>query len=201
LRAEGEAISALGIKAKNEIPLRLRRIRNDKNRRKNKMKRIGVYLVTAIVMSFLALPAFAQEDLAKKMNDVLIKAVEEGHWQVNADEVYMWIKTGQKDFFVVDVRPNPNEYKAGHIPGAVHISYNEILTPENLKKLPKDKKIILACGTGQVQNLPVVALRTLGYDAYTMAFGHAAWIKNYRAGEAMKKAIEKAAAKNYPVEK
>jgi len=165
------------------------------------MKKIVMCLIVLFAIGFLSLPVFAQEDIAKKMNDVLIKAVEDGHWQVNADEVYMWIKTGQKDFLVVDVRPNPNEYKAGHIPGAVHISYNEILTPENLKKLPKDKKIVLVCATGQLENLPVVALRTIGYDAYTMAFGHAAWIKNYRAGEAMKKAIEKAATKNYPVEK
>jgi len=155
----------------------------------------------AIIVVSLAVPVFAQDDIAKKMSDVLMKGLEEGHWQVTADEVYMWIKTKQTDFLVVDVRPNPGEYKAGHIPGAIHISYNEILKPENLGKLPKDKKIILVCVTGQVQNLPVVSLRVLGYDAYTMAFGHAAWIKNYRGGEAMKKAIEKAATKNYPVEK
>ncbi|MDI6744124.1 MAG: rhodanese-like domain-containing protein [Thermodesulfovibrionales bacterium] len=159
-----------------------------------------VLIVLAITIAVLLL-VFAQDDIAKRMSEVLIKGLEEGHWQVTSDEVYMWIKTKQTDFLVVDVRPNPSEYKEGHIPGAIHISYNEILKPENLGKLPKDKKIILVCVTGQVQNLPVVSLRVLGYDAYTMAFGHASWIKNYRAGEAMKKAIEKAATKNYPVEK
>jgi rhodanese-related sulfurtransferase len=157
-------------------------------------------IVLAITIA-AALPVFAQDDTAKKMNDVLMKGLEEGHWQVTADEVYMWIKTEQKDFLIVDVRPNPEEYKTGHIPGSLHIPYNEILKPENLKKLPPDKKIILVCVTGQVQNLPIVPLRALGYDAYTMSFGHAAWIKNYRGGEVMKKAIEKTAIKNYPVEK
>lgn len=164
-----------------------------------KLFKIVIVLVTAV---FMALPASAQDDgLAKKLNDVLIKAKEEGHWQVSADEVYMWIKTGKKDFLVIDVRPNPDEFRAGHIPGAVYIPYNEILKSKNLEKLSKDKKIILVCVTGQVQNLPIVPLRVLGYDAYTMSFGHAAWIKNYRGGEVMKKAIEKAATKNYPLEK
>ncbi|MDP2278051.1 MAG: rhodanese-like domain-containing protein [Nitrospirota bacterium] len=164
---------------------------------KSFLKGLIVLAITIVV----ALPVFAQDDTAKKMNDVLMKGLEEGHWQVTADEVYMWIKTEQKDFLIVDVRPNPSEYKEGHIPGAIHIPYNEVLKSENLKRLPKDKKIILVCVAGQVQNLPIVSLRVLGYDAYTMAFGHAAWIKNYRGGEAMKKAIEKAATKNYPVAK
>ena len=165
------------------------------------MRKLIKTVIVFAVAIFVALPVYAQDDIAKKLNDVLLKAKEEGHWQVTADEVYMWIKTGKADFLVVDVRPNQEEYKTGHIPGSIHIPYHEILRPENLKKLPPDKKIILACVTGQVQNLPVVPLKVLGYDAYTMSFGHAAWIKNYRGGEVMKKAIEKAATKNYPVEK
>lgn len=165
------------------------------------MRKLKLYLIITIIAAFMALPAFAQNDIAKKMNDILVKSIEEGHWQILADEIYMWIKTKKTDFLVVDVRPNPAEYKEGHIPGAVYIPYNEILKPESLEKLPKDKKIILVCVTGQVQNLPIVPLRVLGYDAYTMSFGHASWIKNYRGGKVMKKAIEKAATKNYPVEK
>ncbi len=166
------------------------------------MKRFMKTLIVLIVLVLAALVAYAGDiDMAKKMNDVLITAKEEGHWQILADEVYMWIKTKKTDFLVVDVRPNPAEYKEGHIPWAIYIPYNEILKPENMEKLPKDKKIILVCVTGQVQNLPIVPLRVLGYNAYTMSFGHAAWIKNYRGGEVMKKAIEKAATKNYPVEK
>jgi hypothetical protein len=55
----------------------------------------------------------------------------------------------------------------------------------------------LVCVTGQTQNLPVLALRTLGYDAYTMSFGMASWIKGYLGGRLMQDAI---AGANYPVE-
>jgi rhodanese-related sulfurtransferase len=82
----------------------------------------------------------------------------------------------------------------------MYIPYNEILKAGNLKKLPKDKKIILVCVTGQTQNLPMLVLRALGYDAYTMAFGHAAWIKGYLGAELMRKAIQNAGKKNFPVE-
>jgi len=42
--------------------------------------------------------------------------------------------------------------------------------------------LILACVTGQTQNLPVLALRTLGLEAYTLQFGHASWIRATSAG-------------------
>ncbi|TAN45167.1 MAG: rhodanese-like domain-containing protein [Nitrospirae bacterium] len=166
------------------------------------MNRVEKLLIAAIFVISMSLPLYAQdENSAKKMNEVLSKAANEGHWQVSANEVYMWLKTKQADFLVVDVRPAAKAYKAGHIPGAIHIPYNEMLQADNLKKLPKDKKIILICATGQLQNIPLMPLRLLGYDAYTMAFGYAAWQKGSQGGEQMKAAIDKANTKKYPMEK
>jgi rhodanese-related sulfurtransferase len=166
------------------------------------MKVLRNFLLVGFVMAFTALPSLAQDDaLAKRMNDVLSKGIEQGHWQVNSDEVNMWIKTKAADFVVVDVRPKGEAYQGGHIPGAIHIPYHQILTPANLAKLPKDKKIVLVCATGQLENLPVVPLRILGHDAYTMTFGYASWIKDFGGADQMKAIIEKAEAKNYPVEK
>lgn len=153
------------------------------------------------VLLLLVVPAYAGDDMAAKLNSVLLKAPSEGNWQVKAAEVAQWIKEGKKDFLVVDVRPNPKEYPGGHIPGSIYIPYNQILKPENLGKLPKDKMIILVCVTGQTQNLPVLALRTLGYDARTMSFGYTSWIKGYFGGKLMQGAIAGAAKNNYPLEK
>jgi rhodanese-related sulfurtransferase len=159
-------------------------------------------LIFICLAALLLLPSVAgADDMAKKLNAVLLKAKEEGHWQVKAAEVAQWIKEGKKDFIVVDVRPNGEEFKKGHMPGAIYISYNEILKPENLKKLPRNKKIILVCVTGQTQNLPVLSLRALGYDARTMSFGHTAWIKGYYGGQIMRGAMKGAAENNYPLEK
>jgi len=163
------------------------------------MKKIIVSVILSMAVLFMVAPVFAQDDMAKKMNDVLSKGPEEGHWWVSAEELSMWIKTNKTDFLVVDVRPSAAAFGLGHIPGAIHIPYNVILAPENLAKLPKDKKLVLVCNTGQLQNLPVVPLRVLGYDAATLTLGYAAWIKDSQGAQQMKSVIDKAATKNYPV--
>jgi len=164
------------------------------------MKKIQMSLILGIFAILAALPVVAEDNWGGKMAEMLAKAPEDGGWQVTADEVNMWIKTKKADFVVLDVRPDVDEYNSGHIPSAIHIPYYAVLNPENLAKLPKDKKLVLVCATGQLQNLPVAGLRMLGYDAYTMIFGYAAWIKDYIGGEAMKSTIDKAAQKNYPLE-
>lgn len=161
-----------------------------------------LYLISAILVCLTALPVYAHEDdIGKRMNNVLLKAVEEGHWQVSADELHMWIQKKTNDFLVIDVRPSADAYKAGHIPGALHIPYNKILASDNLKSLQKDKKIILVCATGQLENLPVVPLRILGYETYTLAFGYASWLKKSGGAEQMKTVADRTNKKNYPVAK
>jgi rhodanese-related sulfurtransferase len=165
-------------------------------------KRSLAVLISLIFILTLVPAAYsADADLAKKMGDVLAKGPAEGHWQVKAADVAKMIAEKKTDFLVVDVRPNPPGQQGGKIPGSIYIPYNEILKPDNLKKLPKDKKIIMVCVTGQTQNLPVVPLRVLGYDARTMSFGMSAWIPGYFGGKLMTDAVGGAAAAKYPVEK
>lgn len=158
---------------------------------------------SAVLIAILlaASTAFAADDLEKKLNDTLSKAPAQKFWQLSADDVNAMIKAKKTDFVVVDARPNPNDYKQGHIPGAIQIPIQDVLKPESLKKLPKDKKIILVCVTGQTQNLPVVGLRVLGYNAYTMSFGMAAWQKGSNGARLATEAIKGSETKNYPVVK
>jgi rhodanese-related sulfurtransferase len=166
------------------------------------MKKILVMLWVVVLAVAVAVPvASAADDMAAKLNTVMSQAPGARFWQFTADEVQAMINAKKTDFVIVDVRPNPAEFGEGHIPGAIQITVQDIFKPENLKKLPKNKKVILVCVTGQTQNLPIVGLRAMGYDAYTMAFGHAAWIKGYRGGQLMQQAIQGAASKNYPVQK
>ncbi len=166
------------------------------------MKKLLVVLLVAVLAMVAVVPlTSAADDMAAKLNTVMSQAPGAKFWQFTADEVQTMINAKKTDFVIVDVRPNPAEFGEGHIPGAIQITVQDIFKPENLKKLPKNKKVILACVTGQTQNLPVVGLRALGYDAYTMAFGYSAWLKGYRGGQLMQQAIQGAASKNYPVAK
>lgn len=171
-------------------------------KKEGSMKKISVMLFVVVLAVALAVPITSSaEDMAGKLNAILSGGPAARFWQVSADEVLAMISAKKTDFVVVDVRPNPGEYAEGHIPGAVQISVQDIFKSESLKKLPKNKKVILACVTGQTQNLPVVGLRALGYDAYTMSFGYTAWTKGYKGGQKMQEAIQGAGSKNYPIER
>ena len=166
------------------------------------MKRLSVILFAVVLSVSLAVSvSYAADDMAAKLNVVLSKAAAEKFWQVTADEVKAMIDAKKTDFVVVDVRPDISLFKAGHIPGAIFIPTQDLLKPESLKKLPKDKKVILVCITGGIQNLPVVPLRALGYNAMTMKFGMAAWDKNSMGFKGMQEALKGAEKKNYPVQK
>ncbi len=163
------------------------------------MKRFVAVAVLLLSVTLPLSPAAAADDLAKRLSDVLVKAQADGEWQIKAADLAKMIAEKKTDFLVVDVRPAPPGpgQQGGKIPGSIYIPYTEILKDESLKKLPKDKKLILACVTGQSQNLPILALRALGYNAWTLKFGMASWIKGYFGGQFMQKAIAEA---NYPVE-
>jgi rhodanese-related sulfurtransferase len=166
------------------------------------MKRSTLILLVLFLSIALAFPSVhAAENMAAKLNKILLQAPANRFWQVNAAEVLEMIKGKKTDFLVVDVRPNPAEYGQGHIPGAIQIPVQNILQPASLNKFPKNKKIILVCVTGQTQNLPIIALRALGYNAYTMSFGMSSWKKGYFGSQLMQAAIQGANSKNYPFEK
>ena len=161
------------------------------------MKKLSILFAAVILTAVISIPAgHAADDLAKKFNDVLSQAQSQRDWQITAAAVYKMITEKKQDFLIVDVRPVPPGQHGGKIAGSIPIPYYDIMKPENLKKLPKDKKLILACVTGQTQNLPIVPLRVLGYDAYTMSFGMSSWIKGYFGRNIMQGAI---AGANYPV--
>lgn len=164
------------------------------------MKRLVAAVALILGIALTGPPPAAADDLAKKLSEILVKAPAEGEWQVKAADLAKMIAEKKTDFLVVDVRPAPPQgpgQQGGKIPGSIYIPYNDILKDENLKKLPKDKKLILACVTGQSQNLPLLALRALGYNAWTLKFGMTSWIKGYFGGQFMQGAI---AGANYPVE-
>jgi rhodanese-related sulfurtransferase len=163
-------------------------------------------LVLAVVISGeLVEPSYAGDsDLAAKLDKIVSEGPDNNNYHVGADDIYMWLKMKKTDFFIVDVRIGEEakkQYEEAHIPSAIYIPYNEILKPENLKKLPKDKKIILYCHMGVTETIPIIPLRLLGYDAYGLLLGMAGWQKDYPAAEYVRGLLEAPNTKKYPLEK
>lgn len=88
----------------------------------------------------------------------------------------LWERIQRKDKLVVlDVRPH-EEYKAGHIPGAVSIPLAELR--KRIKELPKSKRIIAYC-RGPLCALAPEATRYLqskGYKVKRLVDGAPDWV-------------------------
>jgi len=168
------------------------------------MKRLYTLVACVAILglsSGITLAATAQDmEIIRAAADKMLSDVPEKGYHLTADEVMAKIQSGGKDFVLVDCREKEAKYQAGHIPGAIYISFKDIAKPENLAKLPKDKDVILYCNTGHEENKALAALRMLGYNAYALKFGYAGW-KKEKPSEAMVAALANADAKNYPVEK
>lgn len=91
---------------------------------------------------------------------------------VTAEELARRLADG--DVLVLDVRP-PEEYRAGHIPGAVSIPVGELKL--RLKELPRRKEIVAYCrGPYCVQSDTAVALLSAnGFKVRRMAVGLPDW--------------------------
>ena len=98
------------------------------------MKKLHVILFALVLSLMLAVAG------SYASNDVLSKAAAEKWWQVSADDVKAMIDAKKTDFLVVDVRPAPDMFKAGHIPGAIHIPVQDMLKPENLKNFQRTRR-------------------------------------------------------------
>jgi hydroxyacylglutathione hydrolase len=74
---------------------------------------------------------------------------------------------------LVDVRET-SEYDDAHIPGALHIPYQQIET--RLAELPAARDVVLYCGSGVRSSLAASILERHGMAAANMRGGFGAWV-------------------------
>ena len=78
-----------------------------------------------------------------------------------------------KEAILIDVR-TPAEYRDGHIPGVVNIPLAEI--EKRLGEIPKDKKVVLICRTGNRSAQGTKFLRSKGFDnVFNSTGGMSTW--------------------------
>lgn len=99
---------------------------------------------------------------------------------VGHDELLELTQSGEA--MVIDVRP-PEEYRAGHIPGAVNVPLGEL--PTRLKKLPHNQEIVAYCrGPYCVLAFQAVEqLRQAGFAARRLEDGFPEWKADKRPVE------------------
>jgi rhodanese-related sulfurtransferase len=122
---------------------------------------------------FIALRGLAEARLAEV--DQVTREYLEARGAMEAvagDELLRRVKKGEVT--VLDVRP-PEEYRAGHIPGAISIPVGELKA--RLKELPKNREVVAYCrGPYCVMAVEAVELlRKNGFEAHRMEQGVVDW--------------------------
>lgn len=115
-----------------------------------------------------------------------------------AKDLFDELNDGDKsdDPVVLSVR-SAADYAKGHILGAINIYWKDVAKTDNLKKLPKDKKIVVYCYTGHTGGVATTVLNMLGYDAVNLKHGMLSWTRdaNVRVQASFNEATD---AHNYP---
>lgn len=75
---------------------------------------------------------------------------------------------------IIDVR-RPDEYEAGHVPGAQLVTLEEI--PDRQGEIPTTGEVLVICKTGGRSRQATEFLRQQGVDAVNVAGGTMAWIE------------------------
>jgi rhodanese-related sulfurtransferase len=84
----------------------------------------------------------------------------------------------KKGIMLLDVRSD-REYEQGHIPGAVHVPLADI--GDRVKKLKKDKEVVVYCRSGNQSIWAIKRLMGMGYkNLYNLKGGYSAWKRIHR---------------------
>ncbi|HTG00614.1 MAG TPA: rhodanese-like domain-containing protein [Nitrospirota bacterium] len=84
----------------------------------------------------------------------------------------------KKGMVLLDVRTD-KEHESGHIPGSVHIPLTEI--GDRIKKLKKDKDLVVYCQNGNRSIWAIKRLMGMGYkNLYNLKGGFNAWRRVHR---------------------
>lgn len=88
---------------------------------------------------------------------------------IKVETVKEIVDSESDEYVIVSVR-KAEDYALGHVKGAINIPFGPGMQ-DALAELPKDKKLIVYCYTGQTASQTTAILRLLGYEAYNMQFG------------------------------
>ncbi|MFM7108067.1 MAG: FAD-dependent oxidoreductase [Planctomycetaceae bacterium] len=98
------------------------------------------------------------------------------HPQADVEEVLQGVPA---DAFLLDVR-TPEEFAAGHVPGAVNVPVDELRG--RLGELPRDRRVLCYCQVGQRGYLATRILVQRGFAAHNLGGGYRTWLLHCGAG-------------------
>ncbi len=116
------------------------------------------HLIISLAMLCLPLKSWAEDAAVLAALEEFLEFAEYAEGAISPEQI---AGIGLEAFFIVDTRLK-DHFEAGHIPGAVHLEWREIVAKRH--QIPADKPVVLYCDTGLLSSKAHFALRLLGYE-------------------------------------
>jgi len=126
-------------------------------------------LVAGALLSFVAVGFSYDAELAQKMDALFSQlspeVIKKGYpIQVTTDQLFEMIKK-KEDFVILDFRtPQEQSIVGSTWKNTLNIPMHEVFKPENLSKIPKDRKVVVVCHSRERSWAVVTGLRTAGFN-------------------------------------
>ncbi len=118
-----------------------------------------------------------KQSIKKTTNDYIYRKLKtyirktETDWNyITPTDFYNDYYLKEKSYFLLDLR-REEDYNKFHIKNSINIFWLDLLKEQNLRKLPKNKKIFLICYVGHTSSQAMVILKLLGYDVVAIKYG------------------------------
>ncbi len=133
------------------------------------------YLASVLIALIIATPALAYDkELAKVYEDFFStfqeKMVPKEMHRIPVEKLTQMMKKEQ--VVLLDVRTRAEQQLIGlTYKHTLSMPMNEVFRPENLAKIPTDKKVVITCQTGLRCTIITLGLRNIGFDNVYSAKG------------------------------
>lgn len=127
------------------------------------------FLISGLLTAIFVANTYAYDaEMAKKFNELFSQftpeVVAKRPCEIDAKKLLEMIKKNEP-FVILDVRtPQEMDIVGINYKNTIRIPMHELFKEENLKKLPKDKKIIVVCHTGTRSIAVALALMATGFN-------------------------------------
>ena len=117
-------------------------------------------LVAATATSLLLAPAVHADNkaIATDEMEAYLEFVDYGGGVIFAEQIP---KDEWPKMVVIDAR-DAGQFAKGHIPGAIHMDWRQVLAKRNT--IPKNKPVLIYCNTGSLSAQAGFAMRVAGWD-------------------------------------
>lgn len=107
----------------------------------------------------------------------IVQTIVEEKDHVTPGELANWLVEKRQDFELVDIR-QPWQFDDYHIPSAINVPLPQLFQEEGLKKLSREKKIVVyGLGAGHAAQAQLL-LSLKGYNAFSLREGISSWWDN-----------------------